>query len=262
MNRSRRFLSAGILSLFLFSFSNLSCHALRGPQGAGPLRLEQVSEILQQLRVRQSKLMRLRGLASIHYGSRLFGASSEAIVLLRRPSELRIDGLSPFGFYDYQVLISSGNLTVFWNQKNRFVKGLASRDLLAQYLSISLDPERAIEILAGVLPFEEATAYRVKNRKSGEIILKGDVTELELTRDLGGYVPVRFRQSDVDGSTLYEVFYGRWEEERGILFPREIRAEFREPRAKVEVRFLTLEPNAPLERGDFQISLPKDAEPL
>lgn len=248
--------------LLFLVFCAVGCASLRGhpPSREAVFSRELRRELVGTLKARNDRIRSLRGLATVRYGSRLFGARGETAILTRLPSDLRIDGLSEFGLYDTQLVSSGGQLTIYWAGDNHFYRGLASREQFARYLSVSLNPEEAIFLLAGKIPLEGEEDYVLETRKKGRALtLRGRKSDIELERRETAYFPVRFTAYDVDGSHDYVVAYDDFQELAGTWFPNRLVARFHEPSLKIEVHYRGVEINPPIDKGLFQLKIPDDA---
>ena len=165
-------------------------------------------ELMESLQERNQAVRTLRGLSSVRYGSRLFGVSGEAAILLKTPYYLRMDGLSEFGLYENQVVLANGMLLIHWAREKRYYKGLADRERFERYLAISLDADSVVRLLSGGVLLEAEEDYRLQSRKKGtEWVLRGSKSELVLAPQGTDWLPVRQTLLDVDGSRRAEIVY-------------------------------------------------------
>lgn len=217
--------------------------------------LELRHEILSQLRLHNASTQSLRGLATIRYG-KMFGSKGNAAILIKRPYFLRIDGLGEFGLSNYQILISRGDLVIYWPPANRYVKKIAGSDELGHYLSVYLGAEETIDLLSGAVPLEEEADYRLKRSKNGkELILKSGRQELVVVEREGTYLPVQLTTFDIGGSKSYRVNYEEYQDS----FPTLIKARFWNPGRRVEIQFQETEINPKLGPSLFKLEIPDDA---
>ncbi len=224
-------------------------------EGYGELR----HEIISQLASRNASTRSLRVLATIRYGSKIFGSKGTAAILIKRPYSLRIDGLSEFGLLNYQILISRGNLLIYWPPMNYYAESVASADELGHYLSVYLGAEEAIDLLSGVVPLEEEASYMLKGQKNRkEFILKSDHQELVVIEREGTYLPAQVTAFDVGGSKAYRVNYEGYKDS----LPSLLKARFWSPGRHLEVRLEEAEINPELNPSLFKLKIPDDATRL
>ncbi len=231
--------------------------AAKGPSFNEELR----HQLVERFKEGNRSLKTMRGEATVRFGSSLFGSRGETAILIKRPHWLRVDGLSDFGLNGLQLVVSNGDLTIYWGSDNRYYRGLAGREQLARYLSFSLDPERMIDLLTGIIPLEDEADYTLKSRQKGkEVLLKGWASELLSVRKGSFYLPLRYTAYDVDGSKDYVVSYDDYKEEGGHWFPNRVVARFWDPRLRIEVRYRGVELNPEIDKTLFELKIPEDAK--
>ncbi len=219
--------------------------------------------VLESLRTRNREIKTFRAFATARYGSKLFNTRGNLVVLIKSPYYLRIDSLSPVGLYDSQVVISRGDLTIYWSGENRYFRGLATPDALARYLSVALDPEAMIQLVAGGVPVEDDDNYTLRTRKAGEeMVLRSERGELVVTRREETFLPLRYTAFDIDGRRRYFVEFGGYEKSGTRWSPRRLLASFWDPRARLEINYQEMEINPLVEDRLFQLKIPDDAARL
>ena len=256
----KRFNVNSAVLIFFLIFTSCAGPSERPRDLRGTFSRQLRHELVEALRVRNQRIRSLRGLATVRYGSKFFGAHGEAAVVIRRPSEIRIDALSEFGLNDSQLVASQGDLVIFWETDNRYFRGLASREHFARYLNVSLDPESVIRLMTGVVPVEAEEDYFLQTRKKGaEFFLKGRIGEVALEQRDSSYVPVRYTAYDVDGTRDYLVSYEDYREEGGTWFPNRLAARFWDPHLRVEILYHGVEINPAIDKKTFELKIPDDA---
>ncbi len=219
-------------------------------------------EVYDSLKSRNDSLLSLKGLATVRYGSKLFGVRGETSFALNRPDQLRIDGLSDFGAYTSQFVLKDGDLTILWPSQGNYYHGKADRDAMSRYLNVDVAPAQAVKILMSHVPLEDEEAYAVKEQRGGrEIVLRGRRGEILAERKEGGYVPLRYTSLDEKGRREYMVDYSNYranENDDGMLAMR-IDARFFRPNSRIQVDFHDVDVNSKIEGKVFQIEIPPDA---
>src|SRR5579885_1884638 len=82
------------------------------------------------IRSRNESLRSLKGLATVRYGSKLFGVKGDTAFAMEKPGDLRIDALSDFGTFASQVIFSRGRLLILWPSQNHYFEGAADREAI------------------------------------------------------------------------------------------------------------------------------------
>lgn len=254
----------GILSLLFFA----SCAGISARVSGRPVgRVESASpalrhEVFESLKARNDSLRSLRGMATVRYGSSLFGIRGETSFAVSRPERLRIDGLSDFGAYTSQFVLRDGDLTILWPADGSYYQGKADRDAMNRYLRVDVSPEEAVNILMGLVPLEEEEGYVVRELHAGhQVLLRDRAGEVVAERKEGGYVPVRYTAMDEKGRRDYVIDYSNYrttDEEDRMLAGR-IEARFFGPKSRIQVDYQNVDVNPKIEGRVFQIEIPPDA---
>ena len=145
--------SRGLLSSLLLIVSLGGGCAIALPPPREPVN-EETQRVIALLVARRHEFSDLRTLADVRVerGSRkqqLTGA-----LLLKGPASIRFEGLSPFGQPLLLVTIHEGQLTSYNAASHEAVVGPATAETAARLLSLPIDPEDLVGLLAGhaVLP--------------------------------------------------------------------------------------------------------------
>lgn len=227
-----------------------------GGAPAGELR----HEIVSALKARNESIQSLRGLMSVRYARKLSGIRGDTAIILKRPYDLRIDSLTEFGASHAQVLVSRGDLLIYWSDQNRFHRGLASREDLGKYLSVPLGAEEVISLMSGVIPVETEAEYVMRwDRKKNRLILKGMRGELTVSPETKDYLPLRYIAFDVDGGKDFQVDFADYQDFKKLRFPSTLTMHFRNPRLRIEIHYQDLELNPKLDAKVFKLDIPNDA---
>jgi len=221
-----------------------------------------VHQAVDFLKKRDASLQGLRGLASVRYGSNLFGVHGETAFAVRRPGQLRIDALSDFGSFASQVILSRGRLLIVWPSENTYFEGVADRGAMERFLSVGLEPDEMIDVLMGAVPLESEDRYRIVRADEKEIVVRGERRELWLERSEGRFLPIKIVGLDERGKMRYQAKYGHYRDHEGRLFPVKLSAEFWEPRSRIEIQFKDIELNPKVENKIFRQEIPANATPF
>lgn len=247
-------------SIFLILFFLIGgCAGTRGPsERFDPLSQTLRHEALESLKRRNESLKGLRGMATVRYGSKLFGARGETAFALQRPTRLRIDGLSDFGLYSSQLALKDGGVVILWPTDNVYFQGEATPEVMRRYLLVQLPPNKIIEILLGVIPLEDEEVYRVSVLHKGrQLLLRGRIGEVIVEPNQGAYLPIQYTSYDGEGEKRYQVSYSEYEQGTGV--PGRLSARFWDPHARIEVQYKELEVNPAFDKAVFQIRVPREA---
>ncbi len=220
-------------------------------------------EILTDLRGREREMQSLKTMATVRYGSRIFGVHGETAIVVKRPFYMRLDGISDFGQYDSQVSLTRGDLTIYWSGEDLYYKGLASPDSLGRFLQVTLLPEAALDLVMGLVPLEDEAEYRVRQgKKEGTWILTGQRGEITAGRENGRFVPYAYAGLGVNGKREAFFEFMDYRTEGRSLFSHRRRIRFLHPSSKLEVDFHGVELNPKVRESVFELSIPSHAKRL
>jgi len=157
-------------------------------------------------------------------------------ILVRRPADLRVEALSPFGLA-LVVAANQSSLAIFDPSSNTLYKGDASAESLNRFAKIPLAPKPAVDLLMGLAPDgEQFSAAPDSVSAEGAMLVAtykgagGAVTELGFAA--AQLAMVRERRH---GEIHYEVRYSDYRDIGGFQFAHRIEADF--PSAHSHVNF-------------------------
>jgi len=158
-------------------------------------------------------------------------------IVLKRPSSMRVDAMSPFGVA-MVVAAREDDLQIFDSSNNTFMHGVASARTLARFVRIPMAPRDAIGLMMAIAPAQDRrTPDRVADEGPMKILAyknaNGD--EDELGFEAGELRMVRGRASQ--GAIAYEVRYASYHDIGGVMFPYEVEAEFPGAQSHISFRY-------------------------
>lgn len=246
------------------------CAGTRGavPRG-GPVSEDVRAGVLASLRERNESLRSLRGLATVRYGSALFGTRGETAFAVQGPDRLRIDGLADFGLYQSQLATDGRTLRIVWPTDRRYFEGAATPETFGRYLLVGLPPETVVGILLGEVPLGHGDeGLIVRMGKGGRyVVTGGGLTAVVEPKD-GVYLPLEYTVTDGRDRPVYRVAFTDYAQEgRPLWFADRMTARFWEtaagaPKARIEIGFKEIEINPKVDAKLFELKIPKDAEPV
>ena len=168
-------------------------------------------------------------------------------ITIRRPQDLRIEAMSPFGVA--MVLAArDSRLAIFRSSDNTLMRGAATADTLDRFAQVPLAPKPAVDLLMGLSPDDAilSAAPASVRVSDGLLVLSyvssgGGTLELGFTR--GQFAQdqlvrdqlVMVRQRLGDGRVSYAVHYSDFQDIGGIMMAYQIEADF--PLAQSTVKF-------------------------
>lgn len=187
----------------------------------------------------------------------------KAVIILKRPSYLRLEILSPLGIPEYYLVVTPEKMRVFISSKKIYYQGKPTADNLTKYIFLPLSIEDIVLIMSGSFPainegqasyrsYEEADNLIVEaeSPKSGSQIIKLK-NDLKLSN---------FIQKDNVGKEEYNVQYGEYSEESGLPLSIVINLADGITSMRIKYHDAKIEENNDLSIFDLQV--PKDTEPI
>lgn len=168
-------------------------------------------------------------------------------ITIRRPQDLRIEAMSPFGVA--MVLAArDSRLAVFRSSDNTLMRGAATADTLDRFAQVPLAPKPAVDLLMGLSPDDAILSAAPASVHAGDGLLVlsyvssgGGTIELGFSQDqlaqdqlVQGQL-VMVRQRLAGGRVSYEVHYSDFQDIGGIMMAYQIEADF--PLAQSKVKF-------------------------
>lgn len=161
-------------------------------------------------------------------------------VVVKRPANLRVEAMAPFGVA--LLLVAQGSqLAIFEPGQNRFMRGQATADTLFRYVRIPMAPADAVALLMGLAPPGFAlntSATSVANRDAMTVAIFAEPGSA--TRELGfsAGLLAMVRETLGGGRVNYEVRYSDYHDIGGVMFPYVIDAAFPMAGSRVKFRYL------------------------
>ncbi|MFW5878400.1 MAG: DUF4292 domain-containing protein [Myxococcota bacterium] len=234
----------------------------RPPPGFGPEPYEEAEAVLAVAREQRFVPAALIADARLRVDGPAGRGAADHFVVLRAPSDLRLETLSFFGNPLALISVVDDDFLLWEIEANRAWEGGATAENLAALLPVSLPPEEIVALLLGSPDLSGVEEQRLdldhENRRYVVSQLRGEVWQQVIVRPEDELVE-ELRWYGVDGELLARVFYDRYREvAEGKLFPYEMRYEGEEGVSlEVSYREVTFNPEpSELERL-FSVRLPE-----
>jgi len=215
------------------------------PEGVTPIpgwdaNKFQAQKLTAALAQRDKRLDSMQTPAVMEYtaGDRHMKAKEE--ITVRRPGDLRVEAMSPFGVA--LLLAAQGSeLAIFEPGQNRFMRGQATADTLYRYVQIPMAPADAVGLLMGLAPPGFAL-----NASADSVSYDGAMTIATYRNTASGTHELGFssgnlamvRETAGDGRVNYEVRYSDYHDIGGVMFPYVVAATFPATGSRVTFRYL------------------------
>ncbi len=134
---------------------------------------------------------------------------AKAILVLRRPSYLRLEILSPAGLPAYFIVASPDNMRIFIPARGKYYQGKPTAQNLFQFVRWPFDAEDMVMILSGGFPaLDDADAsYKVRKTENSALIEAVSVQHGSQLIELTDGRLRQFIRKDKYGQQVYSVNY-------------------------------------------------------
>src|ERR1700683_4073789 len=162
-------------------------------------------------------------------------------IIVRRPSSLRVEAMSPFGVA-LIVAAQESRLQIFDPAKNALLRGTADAATLARFARIPMAPRDAVGLLMGIVPEAQKIAAPNSVTNDGDVTMLGYDLPDHSRRELGfqNSELVMVRQKDATGSVSLEIRYTDYHDIGGVMFAYHVEANF--PAVETHVSFIYKRP--------------------
>ncbi|HYB92441.1 MAG TPA: hypothetical protein VEC38_15500 [Candidatus Binataceae bacterium] len=217
------------------------------PQAIAPSAadLSQVADALQKLAHRDRVLDSVQSGAVFEYTTADRHVKAREQIVARRPDDLRVDAMQPFGVA--LIVVAHGpNLEIFQPSRNHVIRDAATADALNRYAQIPMEPADAVRLLMGLAPAGAPLAPA-----SGSVAEEGAMTVASWRDSTSHQIGFQdgelamVRQIGSDGGVTYEVHYSGYHDIGGLMFPYVVDADF-----PIAHSHLTLRYDRPIINGD------------
>ncbi len=234
-----RFLAGALAALLLLPACSVQ-GPLAQPGGAtagGSDNTARARRLTEALIARDHALDSMRTGAVMEYTSGDQHVKAREEIIVRRPSRLRVEAMSPFGVA--VVVVANGpQLEIFQPSDNTLMRGAATAETLNRFAHIPLAPGSAVDLLMALAADDDSLLAHADFAG-----IDGDMTLVAYHRPDGtgrelGFVHDRLamvRELDRDGQVRYEVRYSDYRDIGAIMFPYRLEADF--PMAGSKVKF-------------------------
>lgn len=206
------------------------------PQGRAAL-LARATELTRALGERDRGLDSMQTPAVMEYSNPRHHLKVREVITVRRPQDIRIEAMSPFGVA-LVLAAKDSRLAIFRSSDNTLMRGAATADALDRFARVPLAPKPAVDLLMGLAPDTGLLSQTPDSVSSEDSLLVAAYRAqaygtLELGFAGGQLALVRRRFSD--GRISYEVRYSDFRDIGGLMMAYELAADF--PMAESHLKF-------------------------
>lgn len=195
---------------------------------------------------RYEALSSVRLRATLEYWGEEGRVRVDQVVLARRPGDVRVETISPFGTTLTVFATNADELVYYDLQANEFVRGRPELDHISRFLPFHLTAQDIVRVLLGAPPLDavdpdpdtyamEWDARRAAYRLT--MPLSDDAGTLRVWIDHGSWTMVAARMTDAEGDRIFDLRSGNAEPVQGATIRTQMptRIEFEMPGEDVDI---------------------------
>jgi hypothetical protein len=185
----------------------------------------------------------------------------KAIILLKRPSYLRLEILSPLGIPEYYLVATPEKMSVFIPSKRIYYQGKPAADNLARFIFLPFSIEDLVIIMSGSFPaINEGQAFYKSYKEADNLIVEAESGKsgsqiIKLRNDLK---LSNFIQKDNFGQEEYNVQYEAYSKDSGL--PLSIVINLADEITSMSVKYYDAKIEENNDLSIFDLQIPEDME--
>jgi len=222
-----------------------------------------VAKFLERLDPERSKVFSLEGRISTKINSPSGKNSSTQLILLKRPSSIRLDAVTPFGNPVITMSTNGETIDIFYHSKNRFFSGDARKRGLSSIFPASLSIKDLTLILSGHIPLidfdKDSMRAQIEEGRYLFTMARDGIRE-EIYCDMETLDPLEGVIYGPGGETVLAVYMERYEAFDDARLPAKIGISLPLENYKMEIKYSEITPNSVLPEELFALMPPEGVE--
>lgn len=222
-----------------------------------------IEKFMERLEPEKSKVFSLEGRMSIKINSPSGKNSSTQLILLQRPSSIRLDAVTPFGSPVLTLSTNGDTIDILYHKKKRFFTGDARSRNVSAIFPATLSIKDLTLILSGQIPLIGFDRDSLKTRiEDGRyrITMLGDGIKEEIYCDMETLDPLEGVIYGPGGETVLAVSMGKYKVFDNLRLPTRIKTSLPLESYTMEVSYSNLSPNSILPGELFVVKPPQGVE--
>jgi len=229
------------------------------PAGPAPT----IAKLMERLEPAKSKVFSLEGRMSIKISSPSGKNSSTQLILLQRPSSIRLDALTPFGNPVLTLSTNGDTIDILHHKTKRFFSGDAGNRHVSAIFPASLSIKDLALILSGQIPLIKADEGNLKvETKDGRYLLTmlRDGIREEIYCDMETLDPLEGVIYGPGGETVLAVSMKKYKVFDGLRLPTSIKTSHPLENYTMEINYSDISPNSVFPGELFALKPPEGVE--
>lgn len=252
--------------LLIFSVSILtSCTSLR--HSRSPIKpLISSNDVLKKIVTREGEIKDLKGIAKVKITSADKNYSLKEVIIVQRPSSLRMETLGFFGQPLFFLTAKDNRFSILSLIENKFYQGRGTPEKLSTVFPLYLKSKDLFSILLGGTPLidypdligigivQEENLYLVKFRQE-----QGETRQF-LWVDPINFSIMKSEIYDSSENLVLKVEFDNYKTINGILFPMSTSVLLPLRSTKIKIDYSELEINTGINQNSFDLDVPPGAK--
>lgn len=262
------FISQSVLKFSIFLVFILSL--LASCAGLGPPRLfikpiDSPDEILRKIEIGKKEIRDLKGIARVRVTNVNKSHSFKEVIVVQRPSSLRMETLGFFGQPLFFLTARDDRLSVLSLAENRLYQGEVTQENLSIILPFYLKPKDLFSILLGGVPLIDHLSADIKLAREENLYLvklmqKGEATKQFLWVDPLDLSVLKSDIYDSSENLILGVKFDNYKRVNGPLFPMSTSISLPLSSTKITINYSELEINTGVNQDNFNLDVPPGVE--
>jgi len=222
-----------------------------------------VAKFLERLDPEKSRISSLEGRMTMKISSPSGKNSSSQLVLLQRPSSIRLDAVTPFGRPVLTMSTNGETIDIFYHSKNRFFSGDARNRSISAIFPASLSIKDLTLILSGQIPLIE---FDKDSPRAGiddgryRLTMASNGIREEIYCDMETLDPLEGVIYGPGGETVLAVSMREYKAFDDVRLPTRIKTSLPLENYTMEINYSELTPNSVLPGEVFALQPPEGVE--
>ena len=233
--------------------------------GFSTTKINSPDSILKNIKEREKGLTSLKGIAKIKVTDDKANYSLKEVIVVERPSSLRMETLSFFGHPLFFLTAKNNTLSVLSTKENRYYRGEVNNKNLSILFPFSLKSKDLFSILLGeapLIPYSD-TDVRLSEKKN-LYLLRLEQEETKSTQllwvDPLEFLVQRSEIYDSQRNLVFAVEFDNYKKVNTQLFPMSTIVFLPLTSTKIRIDYSELEVNATLRHDSFHLDVPPGVE--
>ena len=253
-----------IYILFILLSFVLGCSGLKSTK-SHTISIDFHDHILERVQAREKEIQNLKGIAKIKVFDESGNYSFKEIIIVERPSSLRMETLGFFGQPFFYLVAKDDHLSILSVKENRLYRGEANSKNLSLLLPFYLQSNDLFSVLLSKTPliaYSETDARFMMEKNQYLIKLEQKETNSRqiIWVDSSDFVVLRSEAYNSMGNLVFLIQFDNYKTVNSTLFPLSTDISLPLTSTKIHIDYSELEVNTSLSHDTFHLHTPPGTE--